>query len=761
MTEPAMQIKVGVNLDDLDRDFKTLAKKVADAPKKLTVDVKSDGADRATKSVTTLSEQVSKMQMQIEAQARQQMQMNQMYDLGRQQLDLYNRAMGAQGAIVQRQMAANDNLAGSHSHLTDALRIGTKTAIDYAASWLATAGAVGAGVLVFGGLLAILGPIILAYKLVTTAIGFATDAWRLGGEELDRYRKIAEDAAKVDLSTTYFQKLKQGAADSKASVDDLTKAMMTLQKQSADQLGGSPLQNRLSASVKAGNFAGNTGVGDFAAANTTEEKFKSIVFLIHQAMDAGQRLAAIDIAGTAFGPEAADNLRKNAAYFDQMTAAAAKVSDKQIVSEADVSRALDLQTRYDAAVKILETRWHPIQNLLTQAGIEFHANWVSTVETIANGVDWATKLVSKLEGVPSWFQKKLNEGSQWVIDNTTTPESRAGAEKQYGLTSDPTEMARGTDAYGKAVDALRVGLQNQYTVQQKVNETNTVAQKAAGDTSHAIDTQTKAVAEQANAYQRAQDSIEKHIARMNADKDAVGLGVGALEELRAKATLLTAAQQAGIPVTAEMSAQIDALAKKAGTAGLELAKLRINDQIKFDRATIGLSQEDVQIAQQLRSIYPDVTEAINSSEAAQMRLNNELRQAKEIANGFGQDLLSGLLRGEGAMKSMTSAASNLIAKLSSAQLDKFMSGKFEGGNNLGSVGGIATIAGAGLAGYQSGNSMTGALGGAMSGFMVGGIPGALLGGAAGSITGPLVSDQKRKSGANDNEPAVEPERKAA
>ncbi|WP_445488586.1 hypothetical protein [Rhodopseudomonas sp. RCAM05734] len=587
----------------------------------------------------------------------------------------------------------------------------------------------------------VLGPVLLLYH----AVSLMMEAWRLGGEELDRYRKIAEDAAKVDLSTTYFQRLSKGAEAAKLPVEALTAALTTLQKQSADQLGGSALGNRLAASVKVGNFADNTGVQEYAQANTTQQRYEAIVSLIHQAMQAGQRLAALDIAGTAFGPEAADNLRKDSEYFDKLNAAAAKISDAQLVSPEDIGRAIDLQTRYDAAVKILETRWHPIQELLTQAGIEFHANWVATVETIANGVDWATKLVMKLGDVPSWFQKKLNEGSQWIIDNTTTPESRKAAETSYGISSDPAAMAKGTDSYAVAVNKLRGSLQDQAEQQRKVSESNTIAQKTLGDSSHQIDNLKKKTEEAADAYDRALEGVTKHTARMQADTLAVGLGAGALEEFRARAQLTTAAQLAGRESTAALTAEIEKQAKAAGAAGEALAKMRINNQIQFDRSTIGLSADDVQIATQLRSIYPDVTTALNSSEAAAMRLNNEMRLSKDITSGFGNDLVSGLMRGEDAMKSLTSAASNLVQKLAAANLNRFMSGgSLFGNQNLMSGNGALGVASAGVAGYQSGNAATGALSGAMAGATFG-PAGAVVGGVAGLIGGILGADAQAKA----------------
>lgn len=593
-------------------------------------------------------------------------------------------ALAASTAATMQASAANDNHASKSSHLSDVLRIGTKSAIDHAASWLATAGAVGASALVLGGLLAILGPIILAYKLVAGAVGLAADAWRLGGDELDRHRKIAEDAAKVDLSTGYFQRLNKGAEAAKAPVDALTTALGNLQKASAEQLGGSALQKRLDDLVKAGNFSGNSGVQQYAQANTTEQRYQAVVSLINQAMTAGQRLAALDIAGTAFGPQAVENLRKDSEYFDKINAAAAKVADTQIVSPEDVGRALDLKNRYDAAVAILETRWHPVQSLLTQAGIEFRANWVSTVETIAQGVDWATKLIAKLGDVPSWFSKKINEGSQWIVDATTSPESRAAAEKSYGLTSNPVEMAKGTDAYASAVKALTVGLQNRAEIERKVAEANTIAQKTLGDTSKEIEKNKVATKEQADAYDRALESVVKHTARMQADTLAVGLGAGALDEYRARTQLMTAAQLAGREMTAELTSQIEKQAKAAGIAGQALAQAKLDSTIKFDGDTAFLSDADKQIASILRQTYGDGKwqSMMQGPIADSIRWNNTLRNVNDTIRDAGQsltkDFVSGLTSGRSMMDSLGAAASNLSAKLTDKAITSLFSGDLVG-----------------------------------------------------------------------------------
>lgn len=133
-----------------------------------------------------------------------------------------------------------------------------------------------------------------------------------------------------------------------------------------------------------------------------------------------------------------------------------------------------------------------------------------------------------------------------------------------------------------------------------------------------------------DAFDRAIQSIERHTARTIADAQAVGLGAGAMAEARAQAQLLTAAQQAGIPITDKIKDQMQDLAQDAGDAALALAKAKTAIDIKFGRDTAFLSQEDVSIAQQLKQIYPDVADALKSSDAEPMKVSAFLKApAKE------------------------------------------------------------------------------------------------------------------------------------
>ena len=177
-----------------------------------------------------------------------------------------------------------------------------------------------------------------------------------------------------------------------------------------------------------------------------------------------------------------------------------------------------------------------------------------------------------------------------------------------------------------------------------------------------------------DSFQRAIESVEKHTARTAADADAVGLGVAAQAKFRAEAQLTVAALSAGMKDTAELRAQIADLGDDAADAALDLEKLKIAADIKFQRDIIGLSQEDVAIAQQLRGIYPDVAEAIGSAEAQQIRFNNSLRTMADAQRDAFGNFLQNMRHGKSLADSLTSAFGGLTDKLAKIGGDKLFDG---------------------------------------------------------------------------------------
>ncbi|UPJ69863.1 hypothetical protein [Bradyrhizobium sp. 187] len=126
--------------------------------------------------------------------------------------------------------------------------------------------------------------------------------------------------------------------------------------------------------------------------------------------------------------------------------------------------------------------------------------------------------------------------------------------------------------------------------------------------------------ESADAYDRATETLNKYIATTNALAESQGKGAAAIEEAKAEAQLLNAAQLAGIPITDKVRDHIQDLAQDAGLAAEALANAKVASDISRGQQTAFLSPGDVQIAQELKNLYPDVADALRSTDSSAIKL---------------------------------------------------------------------------------------------------------------------------------------------
>lgn len=242
-----------------------------------------------------------------------------------------------------------------------------------------------------------------------------------------------------------------------------------------------------------------------------------------------------------------------------------------------------------------------------------------------------------------------------------------------------------------------------------------------------------------SAYEMLIERTKDRIEELKVEAQTAGQTADAVIKLKLQHDAERAAKKAGVEVN---QAELDVLKEELALRERLKNIAQIDADIKFDRDTIGLTAEDLQIAQRLKGAFDSVGEALKSPQAEAIRLNNTLRETKEIGASFGNDLFSGLMRGETAMKALSSAATNLINKLGSKALQNVLNGgSLFGNGDLGSLQGGLTVGAAGLAGYQSGNIFTGALGGALAGAQFG-PAGAAIGGLVGALGGLIGASDK-------------------
>jgi hypothetical protein len=283
----------------------------------------------------------------------------------------------------------------------------TKQVIAMNAGWLASQGAAGAATLAFGRVLGVLGPIALGVTAVTDAfklMGYAVD---LAKKQIADFNDIADKANASGFSTEFFQRITKSGGEARDKINELSAALVHFNEASAPKLGGSDLQQRLDALSKAGNLSGNTGLAAFGSANDAEARLRAIISLINQAMQSGERLAALDLAQRAFGPQITAALRADSGYLNDMLARADALSKTKIVSEEDLGRAVELKERMEAAQKVLSEKWKPVQDDLARLGVNYHESWVSITEDLAAAVGYATDLYQALKQVPDWFANRI------------------------------------------------------------------------------------------------------------------------------------------------------------------------------------------------------------------------------------------------------------------------------------------------------------------------------------------------------------------
>lgn len=458
-------------------------------------------------------------------------------------------------------------------------------------------------------------PVIGQVLLIYDALKLVGQGWKLAGQRIEEYSQISANA--IGVSTDFYQRIIKGAESAKLPVDELTASFQRMKDALTPQLGGAEGLNRLKELTDAGNFKGNTGVDALKSAVGTQQQWEALVKLVHEAGDAGERLAAIDLTKSILGEDAAKNLSRDYDYLDKIKQQADSISGTSIIPDADIARAVEIQERFDAVYKTLSERWHPLQEVITNAGQALKVVWLNFLEIVAS-------LITKLADAYNWAARlaaltfdKLKEGI------------RAAAGLQ-GTAYGPLDDNVGT-TYDFAKRRLAAQLAQKNQVQRGVDELNALYSSIRGDKSK---DPAKNVTETASAYDRATESVLKYIEVTKAEAATVGLSVAEQEKAKVVAQLTAAAMKDGLtPEAARAKAEMSELGEKAALAAEKLEKARIAADIKFNRSTALLSSQDVQIATALKGIYPDVSRALNSVEASAMRTNNALRTiGAEIEN---------------------------------------------------------------------------------------------------------------------------------
>lgn len=412
--------------------------------------------------------------------------------------------------------------------------------IDLNATTLATSGAAGSAALGFRSVLGVLGPLGVAVGATAGLFKLMATATDLAKERIEDFYQTSEKAGKAGVSTDFFQRMSKSGEGLKLTIDDVNAGLDRFAAKSQGALGGSALEKAIAALVKDGNFTGNANVAAVSAATGNEAKLRATVALITEAMEKGERLAAIDLSEKAFGSKITDSLRANSTYLQEMLANADKIAASQIISPDEIARAIDLKKRLEDAQKILTERFKPIQDDLAKLGTNYHESWVNIYQNMASAVSVANQLYAALKEIPEIFARAGN-APFWskLIEYL----------KARGLTDDSGLMEVGgtgvaaTVASSPANRELAAMLGNPNAVRQAMRDAIDAQTKVRGDLSKAPPPTPKA-AETRDPFEAALEQGDRRIAIVKAETATIGQNSEARERAKLVANLEEAAKRA-------------------------------------------------------------------------------------------------------------------------------------------------------------------------------------------------------------------------
>jgi phage-related minor tail protein len=175
---------------------------------------------------------------------------------------------------------------------------------------------------------------------------------------------------------------------------------------------------------------------------------------------------------------------------------------------------------------------------------------------------------------------------------------------------------------------------------------------------------------------------------LDAEMGSIGKTAAESEKLKIAAQLLNVATREGIPLTGEMKAKIDAVSTAYGQMRQRIEEARLANELMFQRSQIGRSPLEQQIASQLRSSGIALDSAAGEALASEMRLNEALKQTKDISSDAIKGFLSDIRQGTTATEAFHNALNRIADKLTGMAVDNLVAKAFGGLIGGGSGGGI-------------------------------------------------------------------------
>lgn len=493
-----------------------------------------------------------------------------------------------------------------------------------------------------------------AFKIMTAAISGARDQMQQMVEIADKAGNVGVSPAFLQAFTSEARKLKVEAGELEFALDHAFQA--TKDRSPVDIGEWSVGEEKITAVEKALRVYNETlaktagqrlqGLVLFRDAQTQEDKIKAVLAAMIQLDQIGQHAASFDLGEKMFGAQIIDRMRQGKTSAESMllTIKEASASSDAIFSDALVNRAKEVDDQLKLAHQRLSTALKPSWDDLASVMMDIKSAWADVVGYIAKAVELSNKL-PRIPGMPAsatdldakrdalaQVNARLNGTGGGLLGSVNLPPlSIPGIGEVYGGTTAALEGHR--DRLQKEIAAL-TGTGDQYgpTAPSQTRGTGPAPTKISTGSVDKLDT--------------AADNIEKRTAALREEAAGLDLSTAAREKNKIAAQLQVVAMQANAAagkgegvVTAEQRQRIQEVTEAYGKATEAIEKATVAQSIRRGRQTSLLDPQDVQIAEQLKGLYPDVGTALNSVEASAMRTNEAMRS---IGSTMSSSLTSGL-----------------------------------------------------------------------------------------------------------------------
>lgn len=384
------------------------------------------------------------------------------------------------------------------------------------------------------------------------------------------------------------------------------------------------------------------------------------------------------------------------------------------ISAAQVQYATELGNRL-ADAKFTINEFFKVQLNLTDAALNLQGAWVGIVEQIAKGVG-LIKRINNSDFV-TWFNKFL-ESKGYSYDDlpasmkVSDKELLAAASRKTGASAQ--ELAAASSKLGSALGVAAInkpGANIGDSFAANFNDGNYQLGEmhkrlhGVGEKGREAATATR------TAWDRALDSISKSIALQEAEAQGVGATAGQMARLKVEAQLVEAGLRSGMTESAvKASEAYQRLGERAERAADSLARLKLVNELQFERDQLGRSDIDQKIASRLKSAGLEVN--LNSLEAEMIRVNEQLKLGKELVSDFASGFVRDMMNGVSATEALGNALKRLGDKLVDMAMNNAVNALFGGllngalgggGKALGGTGPQVFMGGTGVNPWMSGS----------------------------------------------------------